>query len=275
MVVRGEIVRYLYWSNRRIRSIADENEIDIDPRWKLKISGFRFPFMPTIDLENAPRTLYHNEIATRIESAIGEHAIEDFVTPPRARFAKGVGRVEFSRFVTDRPDQVVLHTRTQASDGTRVAVCLFGSRDNVAGFLGPRDRQPDGWTSSASLAVAHWLATRCAENNSQWDDPESISVEALNIATYQGTNEVFDENPEQPWTRGFTFADADESEWFVEVYSDVVLTDGRWHLDDPVDRILIGAPLWIRAPRTSVRRYRDYRRRFNSKDFLQVSHYDQ
>ncbi|MER6592108.1 hypothetical protein ABT214_09695 [Micromonospora purpureochromogenes] len=85
----------------------------------------------------------------------------------------------------------------------------------------------------------------------------------MKIATDQGMNQDWQANPDQPWTRGFTFGDTSESDWFAEIYSDVVLDENRWDLEEPVDRILVGAPLWVRTPRKSVRRYRDYRKRFN------------
>jgi hypothetical protein len=44
------------------------------------------------------------------------------------------------------------------------------------------------------------------------------------------------------------------AEWFAEVYKDVVLDKDRWHfkpgatdIPEPVDRIVIGAPLWLRT----------------------------
>jgi hypothetical protein len=84
------------------------------------------------------------------------------------------------------------------------------------------------------------------------------------VATHQGMTGTDEEHAGKPWSRGFTFADVRDSEWFAEIYGDVVLTKERWHLDEPVDRILIGAPLWIRTPRmTNVRRYRDLRRQLN------------
>jgi hypothetical protein len=260
MAERGAVVRYAYWSDRRVRNLARDLETDIEPNWKTKITAFRLPLLRTgIDLEREPRTLHRNEIATRIERAVGDLAVEDFVTPPKADFAKGTGWVQFSHFVCDQPDRVILHTRTQASDGTRVVVCLFGSRDNMPDFVGVNDPQVSGWTSSAMWSVLDWLSTQCTENNSQWDDPESISVEAFKIATRQGNNDSYRATPNQPWTRGFTFGDASEAEWFAEIYSDVVLDKDRWTLDDPVDRILVGAPVWIRTPRRSIRRYRDSR----------------
>ncbi|MFE9183733.1 hypothetical protein ACFYMB_10395 [Micromonospora haikouensis] len=264
---RGVSSRYAYWSDRAVCRVAQDEGIDIAPGWKTKITVFKVPILSTgVDFEREARTLYRHEVADRIERAVGDLAVEDFVTPPPVGYAKGLGRVEFSRFVCPDPNSAVLNVQTSASDGSRVVVCLFGSRDNIAGFMGVHDREVSGWSSSAMWAVHEWLATRCAVNNSQWDDAESISVEAMKIATDQGTNESFRANPDQPWTRGFAFGDAPNSEWFAEIYSDVILDKDRWSLDEPVDRILVGAPLWVRTPRSAVRRYRDYRRRFNHQD---------
>ena len=257
----GESIRYAYWSDRRVESVAEDEGIDLDSRWKTKITVFRLPWISTgFDLERENRNLRRTQKADRIERALGDLCVSDFVTPPQVKYARGTGLVEFSRFICNDPDRVVLNARVHSSDGSRAIVCLFGSRENVAGFVGATDRQAEGWTSSAMWSVSDWLATRCQTNNSQWDDAESISVEAMKIATTQGINREFQANPDQPWTRGFTFADAADSEWFAEIYSDVILDRSRWaELDQPVDRILIGAPLWIRTARSNLRRYRDFR----------------
>jgi hypothetical protein len=269
VVEHGGASRYAYWSERRIRSIAEDQGINLNPRWKTRISVIKVPFVPVgVDLDGVPRTLNRNEVASRIERAIGDLAVEDFVTSPPVKYAKGVGPVEFSHFMCNEPNRVILHTHTTSSDDTRTVVCLFGSRDDVAGFVGVHDSQVAGWTPSAMWSIVDWLATQCTVNNSQWDDPESISVEAMKIATHQGTNDRFVANPDQPWTRGFTFGETPDAEWFAEIYSDVVLDKNRWSLETPVDRILVGAPLWIRTPRSTTRRYRDYRRDFNRDDYV-------
>jgi len=266
MAERGESIRYAYWSDRRVRSIAEDQGININPRWKTKVTVFKLPLISTgIDFEREPRTLNRRKIAERVERAIGDLAVEDFVTPPSVSYAKGVDYVQFSHFVCDRPDRVVLNIRSHASDGSRVVVCLFGSRDNMTGFVRPYDHHESGWSSSAMWSITDWLATQCTVNDSQWDDPESISVEAMKIAIYQGKNTASEANPDQPWLRGYTIADTAKAEWFAEIYSDVMLTPGRWNLGERVDRILVGAPLWIRTPKADVRRYRDYRRELNNR----------
>ena len=47
----GTICRYAYWSDRRIRSIATDNGIDLSRRWRL---GFKTPvlgFLPQAELD--------------------------------------------------------------------------------------------------------------------------------------------------------------------------------------------------------------------------------
>ncbi|GAB3157117.1 hypothetical protein GCM10027290_56850 [Micromonospora sonneratiae] len=264
---RGDFTRYSYWSERRVTSIAKDGGLDLNPRWRSKIS-LAIPFVSSnVEFERESRALFRNEIADRIGRAVGDLAVEDFVTPPMVRFAKGIGRVEFSHFVGYESRRVVLGVYVVASDGTRVAVCLFGSRDNVSGFMGPEDPVAEGWSSSAAPSISKWLISRCAENKSQWDDPQSISVEAMKIAFNQGSTFESRQSLDQPWMRGYTFGDVSDSEWFAEIYSDVVLDPNRWSLREPVDRILVGAPVWVRTPRAAVRRYIDYRRDVNVRHY--------
>jgi hypothetical protein len=263
---RGDLIRYAYWSERRVQHLARDLQVQIEPRWKTKFTAFKVPLFGTsLDFEGQPRTLHRNEVADRVERALGERAVEDFVTPPTTEFAKGTGLVQFSHFISTEPDRVVLNVRTQASDGTNVVVCMFGSKDNVPGYIGVNDPSPGGWSSSAMFSIRDWLASRCTENGSQWDDPESLSVEAMKIALEQGNNEDFETNSDKPWNRGYTFGDASESEWLTEIYSDVLLDQDRWSLDEPVDRILVGAPVWVRTAGGNVRRYRDLRRVLNQQ----------
>jgi len=257
----GGIGRYAYWSDRRIRSIALDNGIALERRlrWTARFPAIRF--LPSVEFGQEARTLRRAEVASRIEAAIGDEAVEDFVTPPPVRFAKGKGRVSFAQFigVLSANEGAVLHASVRSSTGQRVEVCLFGSLDNMAGYVGASDRTESGWASSAAPAIELFLTSHGTVNASQWDDPESISVEAMKIARYQGiTGHMVDEG--KPWTRGFTLSHTDDSEWFAEIYSDVVLDKNRWDLDEEVDRIIIGAPIWVRTARPlAVTRYRDLR----------------
>lgn len=156
--------------------------------------------------------------------------------------------------------------QTYSSTGVRVDVCLFGSLENTADYVGGSDQPPAGWSSSAARTIALYIQSRGTVNNSQWDDPESLAVEALKIATEQGVTGTWDEHQNKPWTRGFTFGHATESEWYAQIYNDVVLDKDRWTfnrdggISPGVERILIGAPLWVRTPGAhAITRYRDLR----------------
>lgn len=263
----GIVSRYAYWADRRIRAIAADNGISLDRRtsWKAKLGNI--PFIGGMEFAQAARTLGRAEAAARIERAIGARGVQDFVTPPKVDYAKGVGRIEFAQLAGGygRKDGAVMHISTRSSTGVRVDVCLFGSLDNMADYAGASDKPPEGWTSSAAEAIELYIQSRGTVNNSQWDDPEALALEALKIATEQGMTGHWEEHDGKPWTRGFTLGRAKESEWFAEIYEDVVLDKTRWTFrpNDTgygVDRILIGAPLWIRTPSLqAVTRYQDVR----------------
>lgn len=55
-------------------------------------------------------------------------------------------------------------------------------------------------------------------------------------------------------TRRKAFQRYPAAKWFAEVYKHVELNKNRWHfrpgdtdVPEPVDRIVIGAPLWVRT----------------------------
>ncbi|MFF3129523.1 hypothetical protein ACFVRD_46790 [Streptomyces sp. NPDC057908] len=137
-------------------------------------------------------------------------------------------------------------------------VVLFGSMEHVEGFR-PGDAIEAGWVSSAAPAIEELLRSRGTENTCQWDDDQSRAVEALRIAVQQGQLPG-QEHEGRSWTRGYTLGHQRRAHWCAEVYADVVLDDGCWNLDGELGladahRIVIGAPLWVRAlqPDTLVR----------------------
>ena len=185
---------------------------------------------------------------TRLEKA------QDLITPPPASFAKGVGHIEFARFAGSyaEGEGALMHIQTRNSLMARVDVCLFGSMDNFWGCIQRADYNPAGWTSSAWYAIEELLDSRGQENTSQWDDEESRAVEALKIALGQGITTHIGDHKDRPWTRGFTIGSAKSAEWFADIYVDVELTKDRWDFSplEPeygAERILIGAPAWIRT----------------------------
>jgi hypothetical protein len=141
----------------------------------------------------------------------------------------------------------LFHTSVKSSEGKLVQVCLFGSMDNFPHYLRAAPSGKGGWSSSAWYAIEELLESRGTVNTSHYDTDEQLAVEALEIALHQGESHHSKEHEGKPWTRGFTIGSADETEWFAIIYKDVVLGEGRSRWDSPADRILVGAPLWIRT----------------------------
>jgi hypothetical protein len=136
---------------------------------------------------------------------------------------------------------VMIHTRTTSSNGCQVVVILFASIENCAGYLQGAKAEAPFWSSSSTGAIEEFIAHQGTRNDSQYDDDESIAVEILRV--------INNEN----MTDKYVFRRLISAEWFAEIYHDVELDKNRWNLKpgydipDPVDRIVIGAPLWVRS----------------------------
>lgn len=226
----GAVRKCYYWSDRKVREIATNNDISLSTRrrWSLKTPSV--PYVGQVEVGEQQRNLQRNEVANKIETAIGHQAVQDLVTPPPAHFAKGINHIEFARFAGSYAanDAALMHIQTRSSLDTRADICLFGSMDNFWGRIQRADYNPDGWTSSAWYAIEELLDSRGRANTSQWDDEESRAVEALKIALGQGITTHIGEHKDRPWTRGFTIGSAEDTEWFAGIYVDVELTKDRW-----------------------------------------------
>jgi hypothetical protein len=243
----GTIRRYSYWSDRRIRAIAADNNLDLGRRWRLSVRTPTFGLAPQAELAEDRRTVQRHEIAQRVERAIGQTAVDDFVTPPKAAFAKGCGEVTFAAYrrlngKKKDPKAVIIHTRFDSADGTCVEICLFGSIEHCADYLaGGEPRTAGWWSSSSAEAVEEFIANRGTRPSPIYRDDESMAVEILKTINYEGMTDLF------------VFKRIASADWFAEVYQDVVLSKDRWKqrtgrdLTDPVGRIVVGAPLWVRS----------------------------
>lgn len=244
----GTVRRYAYWSDRKVTSIAADNNIDLNRRWR---RGFRTPalgLLPQAEVTEEPTPVQRHEIALRIERAIGQVAVEDFVTPPPAAFAKGCGEVTFAAYTRWYPEKkgaareaVIVHTRTTSSNGCRVEVCLFGSVDNCAGYLSGTQAEAPMWSSSSTRIIEEFIDHQGKKKARLYDDDQSIAMEILRTINNQGMVDRY------------VFTRIASAEWFAEVYKDVELDKERWNirpgqdLPELVDRIVIGAPLWVRS----------------------------
>ena len=204
-------------------------------------------FLPQAELAEERRTVQRHEVALRLERAIGQLAIEDFVTPPPARFVKGSGPVTLAAYTRWHPRNkaerkgIIVHTRTVSSNGSRVELCLFGSIENCADFLSTSTVEAPIWSSSSTWAIEEFIDHRGTRAAPIYDDDESIAVEIIRVFNNEGM------------TGKYVFKRIPLAEWFAEVYKDVELDKERWDQrpsgdwPNPVDRIVIGAPLWVRS----------------------------
>ena len=243
----GAVRRYSYWSDRRVRSIAADNSINLDRRWRLGLKTPGLGVAPQAELTEEHTALQRHEVSIRVERAIGQLAVQDFVTPPRAAFVKGHGPVTFAAYTRWDPDSdgqtkaVIIHTRTVSSNGCRVEICLFGSIENCADYLPGPGADAPMWSSSSTWAIEEFIANRGAVKAQIYDDDESIAVEVVRVFNNEGM------------TGKYVFKRIASAEWFAEVYHDVELGKERWDQrpsrdwPHPVDRIVIGAPLWVRS----------------------------
>jgi hypothetical protein len=190
--------------------------------------------------------LQRHEIALKLEQAIGQLAVEEFVTPPPARFVKGVGPVTFAAYTRLHPREkserkgVIIHTSVVSSNGYRVEVCLFGSLHHCLDYEGGTVEAPM-WRSSSDWAIEDFINHKGTIAAPIYDDDESIAVEIVRVFRNEGM------------TGRYAFKRIKSAEWFADVYHDVVLDKDRWDQRPsgdwpyPIDRIVIGAPLWIRS----------------------------
>jgi hypothetical protein len=250
----GAVWRYSYWSDQKVRDLAADNAIDLDRRWRTALRTPTFGFLPQGEATRERGALQRHEIATKLEAAIGQVAVADFVTPPPSRYAKGVGEVTFSIYSrwgewSKKKKKtwgkgVIVHTRAVASNGCRVEFCLFGSIENCAGYMSaPKGSDPPLWRSSSTWAIEEYIQNLGLKLPAEYadDDDQSIAVEILRTLNNEGM------------TGRHVSRRIESAEWFAQVYKDVELDKERWNLrpgEDiprPVDRIVIGMPIWVRS----------------------------
>jgi hypothetical protein len=243
----GTVREYAYWSDRWVTKIAADNPINLDQRWRFTLRTPAFGLAPLVEFAEERRTRQRHEMAPKVERAIGQRAVEDFVTPPPASFAKGCGKVTLAAYTRWHPENkserkgIIAHTRTVSSNGSRVEICLFGSLKHCTDYLPGSDAEAPTWASSSTWAIEEFIANEGTKPAPIYDDDESIAVEVLRVFNNEGM------------TGKYVFKHLPWAEWFAKVFHDVELDKERWDLrpgedvPEPVDRIVIGAPLWIRS----------------------------
>lgn len=246
----GASVKYLYWSERRIARLEEDNSLNARLRKSVTVESPSLPGTPKVSGEFDQRPPTRKERAARIEAALGEELVRSFNTPD-CRFAAGSGSIIFSQFENvPENDRTVIFSKVQGADGSLIGIALFGSMSNYIEFLqNAQAPLQHGWTSSAAPSVFRFLQNR--QSGTSWDNsPEYLAREAIKIADGQGI--AGDANRPATWSptnRGFTFGDVqNDAEWAAEIYLDYHFTAEQRPIEGEYDRVLIGAPLWVRTP---------------------------
>lgn len=73
----GLIRKYYYWSDRIVHEVAEDNDISLSTRWPWSLKTPSVPFVGQIEIGEQSRNLRRNEVANKLESLIGLHAVED------------------------------------------------------------------------------------------------------------------------------------------------------------------------------------------------------
>ncbi|WP_228984242.1 hypothetical protein [Streptomyces sp. DH12] len=258
--------RYVYWSERLVSEVVEDNGIQLDTAVKstLKLGALG----NGIDVTRADRSSTRFDVAEKLKKKLGRRLAEHG-TPGPVQLVHGSGWVEVAEFQRwgARPEHslrqrtAILHTQTHSPRGQRTDLCLFGSLKNLQGYTVP-DEPVGGWVSSSAPAIEEFVASRGAGTSmSAVFDAEGIAVEALRVAMDQGVYAHPDEHRGRPETRAFTVLGFEACEYVVRIYQDVTLTPGRWDFRTEPDlagaeRIMIGAPLWMRTVRPeTIRTY--------------------
>ncbi|MEV6613810.1 hypothetical protein AB0N31_07995 [Streptomyces sp. NPDC051051] len=263
--------RYVYWSERLVREVIDDNGVQLDSRvkssLKLGVAG------NGLDVTGRDREKTTFEVAEILKKKLRKAIVSDFDTPGPVQLVQGASWVEVAEFqrwgyARHRLGQrtAVVHAQTVTRRGRRVDLCLFGGIRNLRGYTVPEDDPVHGWTSSAAPAIEELVASRgAAMNEGAGDlssfDEEELAVDTLRVALSQGIYRHTDDHRGRPETRAFTVMGFEATEYVALIYKDVTLTPGRWDFRTEQEmigtrRILIGAPLWLRTTHpNSIRTY--------------------
>lgn len=263
----GGTVEYLYWSDRRTSRFMEDNGLSVRPVTRTFTSP-AFGWLPTFSRSSTSVSGTRLQIAKTIEGALGQTAVTRFDAPGPIQYAKGTSTVVFGDFMgvttqqEDRPAVMFSEVGHSRKRRDSVAVCLFGSMDNFPEYVRESTPRADwGWSSSAARSVFKFLKLQGKEieESGFGDTPAGICYAALQIARDQGTYRANSEctfGLDRPWERSYTYGDAREAQWLAQIYLDMTRKDfeadgfdfPRWEVAIPYQRVLIGAPLWIRTP---------------------------
>jgi hypothetical protein len=250
---------YHYWSERLVSKLWEDNVSRLPD--KIQISA---------GISNCNvQTQRQDSLDTRaaradaIEDLLADHVVTDLDYIGPLTYLRGRSQIVLSSLRMPQGTDtgaVTLFSDLSGPEGKRVAVCLFGSAQNVCGWdpTPPRWRQ-FGWTSSSNEGVQ--LLLKAAANAEGSADPElfwretaatekadlwEIAWNALNICSGQGS---YHGNDDRSWHRGYTIGHYADVEWLAQIYfTDHDPKTGNGHPSlEPFDIVHVGAAFWVRS----------------------------
>ena len=261
------LFKYTYWSQRAIEATIGDNPSEANSRFRYTLDQIQLPsisgLLPQLTINRTGSIPNRHDIAEKFEETF-DNSIADVSALP-ASYKAGLLRGQSTIWGTfygadgisdpEAPDRVAfitvldtVDTNHQAPDDEprtkKIAVCMFGSKDNLDGFL--QDSHPQhvrGWAGSAMPAVIKWLATSEDWDASHWG--ETIGTVACKYANYQvavdgGGLAV------RRGDRDMSLAmRQDDTDWLAFIYHAEEVTDQYPVV--PFDQILIGRPIWMRS----------------------------
>jgi len=239
-----EVRRYLYWSQRRVGAILEDIGAGAEAsRGSLRFRSPSGPLLPQAEIERPARTPTRHDLAVRTERHLAKATFTG--QGGRFRFARGTGSTVFAEYAgggSGAEGTISVFTELVAGS-ERIAVCMFGSRDNLADMVTDSTPTRRGWSSSAAPEVHRFILDRHEGRSALIADEFDLAEAAVAIACQQGGD------VNKPSDRGFTYGHlAEVGEWMMEVYHDVDFGDRTTRSGDGYRRVLLGAPLWVRTP---------------------------
>ncbi|WP_328442736.1 hypothetical protein [Amycolatopsis sp. NBC_00438] len=237
--------RYTYWSQRAIDDLVGDTVSRSRPAVKsielgLPIIGLK------LSLEQAAARSGRHAVATEIEIRFSEHVHVDPATLSEVGNAlmAGSGTVYATAWGSNEggptgTGRVTLFSDLQVN-GTRVAVCLFGSMGNFD--MSIQDIHPEnvrGVANSAALDVLSWIEEN-KEFPGRWGEP--VGMVAYKIASPYREMPL----PSSNYAR-VALMEQKYTEWLAHIYESYRIEPGGILSEIPFDLILVGRPVWVRA----------------------------
>jgi hypothetical protein len=263
---------YQYWSDRLVTKLWQDNVSQLPDQ--INLSAGLSNLGVQVQRQDSPDTRAAR--AAAVESLLADHIVTDLDYTGPLSYLAGRSDVVLSSLrnpAATSTGAVTLFADLVSPEDRRVAVCLFGSAQNVCNC----DPEPPvwrrfGWTSSTDKGVR--LLLKAATNAEGAESPEAywheaigwedtdvrdICWDAMNICSGQGQ---YHGNDTRAWHRGYTIGQYCEVEWLAQIFFTSSGPREGW-IDSmpyrPYDVVYVGAAFWVRS--ASPRAWVPYTRR--------------